>query len=330
MRPPPALSSRARPGPAALIAAIVLSLGLLAPPLQAQAPTGDARAAARALAEKGYALYDAHRYADALALLQQAEATYHAPTLVFAMGKSQLGLGHLVEARALFQRVVAEPLTDTASPAFHEAQRSARDELAALEKRIPTLQIVVLGGGGRALRVTVDDAELSPAQLDTELPQNPGSHRVAVIPADGADQRRAVDLPEGAHQRVVFDLSASGAESGTGEAAADPRRRRWLAPALVGFGVGAVGLAVGIPTGVSAANSSATLKGRCPEGLCPVSDADTLASGRRAALVSTVGFVAAAVGLGAGVTLIVLRPGTTPAKAVVLLGPGSIGLEGAF
>jgi hypothetical protein len=302
----------------------LVAVCLVAAPLRAQAPVNDPRTTARTIAEKAYALYDAGRYEEAIASLRQAEAYYHAPTLVFAMAKAHAALGHLVVARDLFQRVAAERLPETAPAGFREAQRMAQAELTAIDKRIPTLQIVALGAGSRSARVTVDGAPVAPDALAAPLPEDPGVHRVVVAADGGPSETRTVELADGERRRLEIDLGGPEAPS------ASPARP-WLAPALVGFGVGAVGLAFGIPEGVVAVSRSSELGMRCTNGICPATEADTLASGRRAATVSTVGFVLAGAGLAAGVVLVAVRPGAgATATAALTLGPAAAFVKGAF
>jgi hypothetical protein len=313
---------------------------LAAAPLRAAPPDdrSDPRVAARALAEHGYALFEAGKYREAIDVLTEADKLYHAPTLVFALARAHAGVGQLVEARALFQRVSEEPLAATAPQAFRDAQRMAKDELAAIDKRIPTLQIAVRGGGGHGLRITLDDAEIPASRLDQPLPANPGTHRVTVVPPGGVGTSKTVDLTEGAHLDVELELP-----SAVPEALAPPPRaplrpppqRGSLVPALVGFGVGAVGLGLGIGAGVSAEKSASDIRSKCGGNVCPASAMtpalqSEYASARGVATASTIGFVLAGVGAATGVVLLIVRPGAKPAAVGVTLGPGSIGVRGVL
>src|SRR5580704_9954205 len=261
----------------------------------------DAKAAARALAERGYALYDAGKYQEAIEMLTQADQTYHAPTLVFAVARAHAALGELVEARAALQRVIDEPLTAASPQPFREAQRTAKVELAAIEKRIPTLLIVVRGGDGRDLRATLDEVPINPWGPDRPVMANPGTHRVRVAPPGEEGASRTVDLAEGATVRVDLDLSAPSDTIGGAEPS-----KHGLAPALVGFGVGIAGLGLGIGLGVAALNTASDLQNKCR------------------------GFVVGSLGVATGVVWVVVRKTTSPKQAGVAIGPGWVGMKGVF
>ena len=340
---PPKKPRRGRLGAIAVILAATLfpSQLLAAPP-----PDGtDPKIAARALAEHGYALYEEGKYPEAVEVLTEADKLYHAPTLVFAIGRARAASGKLVEARAAFQRVVDEPIPPNASQAFHDAQRMAKEELASLDKRIPTLQIAVRGGGAHGLRVTIDDVDVAGFRPDQPVPANPGTHRVTAIPSGGVGVSKTVELKEGVH--VTVDLELPGAAPLVAAPPSPPvqrpvpppppppppQARGSLVPAIVGFGVGAVGLGLGIGTGVSAKNSAADLKSKCGGDACPSTPAlqSEYSSAKTMSTVSTVGFVLGGVGVAAGVVLIVVRPGGRSTSTVgVAVGPASAALTGRF
>jgi hypothetical protein len=326
-----------------------LAAALLALPAAARAAgpddKSDPKFAARALAEHGYALYEAGRYKEAIESLTEADKLFHAPTIVLALGRAYAGAGKLVEARDVLRRVVDEKLAPGSPAAFVEAQKTARDELAAVERRIPTLQIAVRGGRGGSLTVRLDDAPLSDWTPDRVIPVNPGAHHVTVVPAGDVGVSRAVTLDEGARQRVEIELPGAAPvvlPVAVAPPAAPPppppppsQGRGWLAPAIVGFGAGAVGLAVGIGTGVGALNGASTIKKLCGGDVCAAGKPTTaqaksdLSSANGLATASTIGFVIAAAGVATGVVLVVVRPGSgRQEKAAITIGPGSIGIAG--
>jgi hypothetical protein len=330
-------------------ALVALLAALLALPSVARAGPDDKtdpKFAARALAEHGYALYEAGKYQEAIDIFQEADKLYHAPTVLLALGRAYAGAGKLVEAREVFRRVVGEQLPPGAPPPFVEAQRVAKVELAAVEKRIPTLQIAVRGGRGGSLAVRIDDAPLADWTPDRVLPLNPGSHRVTVVPAGDVGVSREVTLAEGAQQRAEIELPGATPEivpvvTQTPPPQAPPPpppaplRRGWIGPAIAGFGVGAAGLALGIGAGVGAANGAATIRKLCGGDVCAATNPGSvqaksdLSSANALATASTVGFVLAAAGAATGVVLLVVRPGSSgPQRAAIAIGPGSIVLRG--
>lgn len=318
----------------AVIAALALTLAA-SPAAAAPKADDDAKVAARALARKGYELYDAESYEQAIKSLQDAEQLYHAPTLVFMLAKAHAKLGKLIEARALFQKVADEKLAPSASADFRKAQASARQELASLKPQIPTLRLTITGAAGRALAVKLDGRLLPAAELDHPLEQNPGSHALSVTPAGGPELTRALTLKPGEQSDVVIQLPPALPVRVAGPVPAPaPSSGEWRSrvPAYVAFGAGAVGLGVGVGLGVVTLSKASEIKAHCnAQGLCPASERSRASAANTLAAGSTVGFVVAGVGAALGVTFLVLRP--TPkakARAGIVVGPLSLGAEGVF
>lgn len=310
-----------------LVAAIV-AIGITSPVLGVAGPSSsksDPRFAARALAEHGYALYEAGKYPEAIEALERAVQVYPAPTLLFALGRANATIGKLVEARAYFQRVTQEKLAPDASPAFEQVHRDAPGEVAALDKRIPTITIRVRGAGGKTLRVRVDDIDVQDYSADRPERVNPGQHRVSAVPLGGVGRTRLVDLAEGAHITVELGL-----EEAMSPIAPSPPRPPWRVPAYVLFGVGGASLLFGAGAAVYTGIKSAELNAACPTGKCltPEHDSD-IRLGRAMGASSTAAFIVGGVGVVIGTTLLLIEPSAKPAAAISV-GPASIELRGVF
>src|SRR6185503_12180093 len=89
-------------------------LGVLAVAPDAFAQTDQQRADARAAATDGAVAFQASRWAEALDLFQRAESLVHAPPHVLYIARSQVKLGHLVEAREAYRKLTSETLAPTA------------------------------------------------------------------------------------------------------------------------------------------------------------------------------------------------------------------------
>lgn len=312
-----------RLAPAITIAAILASAPAFA------GGGSDPRVAARALAEHAYALFEQGKYEQAIEIFQQAERLYHAPTLVLAMAKAHVAAGKLVEAKALYQQVIDERIQPGAPRAFRDAQATARADLAALDERIPTLQIAVRGGGGRGLRVMIDDADVAGWSAGAAQPVNPGRRRITVVPSGGVGVSRTVDVREGARDRVEIELPGAA----PAVAPASSEGRSWLVPSLMGFGLGAVGLGLGVGAGVATLQKASALHARCAADVCPptAQNRDDLSAAKGLSTASTIGFVVAGAGVVTGAVLLVVRPGSKgPERVSVAVGPGSIGIAGVF
>ena len=117
--------------------AVCAALLAAAAPAAGQGASPDAQATARARGEEGLKLYQAGKWDEAFAAFERADGLFHAPTLVVFMANCRRNQGRLVEARALYEKVVSEPLPRDPPEAFKKAQATARTELEALRGRLP-------------------------------------------------------------------------------------------------------------------------------------------------------------------------------------------------
>jgi tetratricopeptide (TPR) repeat protein len=327
-----------------------LLLLLLAAPAAAQEPRRPAQtsAAAVALADQGWEHYQAGRYAEALKAFRDADATQHAPPFVLMLARTHGKMGQLLEARSAYQRLVDEKLPKGESSAFLQAQADAKVELAALEPRIPTLEIVVEGTSPDALELQLDGTRTPPF---TPQPCNPGTHTVTASLPGGRPVTLTLDLAEGARQRVAFDPASLAPAPPPPPPAASPARRE-AAPTvgssktlLVAGGVTAgVGVLAGVVFSVLAldeANHAENLRLRvdreqgpkgCPrEGAPPVCTdlLDTVYAQYRFTDVAGAGFLAGAVGVGLTIYGLVKPPSSAaqPIQVAPMLGPKTMGLS---
>lgn len=310
--------------PLALAVAVMAS----APAAHAQpAPTGSKekekeKEAARVLAQLGYDLFTDGKYEEAAAKLDQAESIFHAPTHLELAGRALEKLGRLLAARDRYERAVADPPTPRSSKGFQQSYATAKKELAALLPRIPSLQVKLAGPLAGKARVTLDGKAVPAADLASPKDLDPGTYTLRVE-AEGAETEvRVVTLIEGAHQTLELSLAPSAATRGP------------LAPAILGLGAGAAGIALGAVAGGLSLGAVDDLNKACPDKRCPADQAAALDQAKTLSTVSTIGFAAGGVLAAAGVVLLVVRPGgTKPASGrwvAPSIGVGRVGLEGVF
>jgi hypothetical protein len=220
----------------------------------------------------------------------------------------------------------------------------AHEHAIALEKRVPRVTIRLQAGAPSSARIFRDEEELKAASLGVPLPVDPGKHVVSVK-VGTAEARFPFTAVESQNAEV---LAVAPAEVATApakpEVAATPAKpiepppppvdkpapgdNRTLGWALVG--AGGVGLAVGGITGVLALSNASKVKDTCgPDYLtCNAESVNNASTGKTMATVSTIGFVAGAVFLGAGLYFVISSPAKTTASIAV--GPTSAGLRGTF
>jgi len=294
-------------------------------------PTADAggavRGAARFLANQGDLQLRAGHYERGLQLFEMAEALFHAPTLVLVIAQTEKQLGRLRSARKHFREVIDEKLPRGASPEFVQARRTARDELAKLDPRIPRLT-VVLDKASQGVEVRVDGGVIPSETMGKPLLLDPGDHHVVAL-LEGETKSATITLAEGDREKISFDFSDEANEQG-------PRRRPALIGPLLTMGGGVVGMVFGAVTGARALDEADELRATCSQGN---QQCDPAASGhedtaRNLATASTIGFVIGGVGIAAGaVWLSVVASGADAddeAQVSVSLGADGVWLGGRF
>ncbi|MCC6216602.1 MAG: hypothetical protein IT376_17205 [Polyangiaceae bacterium] len=337
------------------------------------AQTDEERAGARAAATEGLEAFQAGKWAEASELFTRAEALVHAPTHLLFLARALEKQSKLVKARETYQKLVRETLPAGAPAAFHKAQASAAEELAALEPRIPGLRIKITGADKPAgLKVVLDGKAINPNLVGVSLPVDPGEHEVAATANGYASKVIKVSVKESQKETVEVALEAGapppaitgpaeppGEEpatkpdgepaSGGGEPATKDSGAGGAASggipvtAYVAFGVGALGLAAGTIFGLSSSGSRSDADAKLAECGDPCLKTDPAARESQklyddagsAQTLSLVGFGVGAVGIGAGVVLMLLGDGgETPAAQQSFVrpyaGPGSLGVYGAF
>jgi len=313
----------------------------LATPARAQEDDAN-KNAARELAEQAAKAMEAEDWAKAQDLYQRAYALVPAPTLSLRHARALAKGGRWVEALEAYVRTTRARLDASSSPAFREAVEQASSELAELRPRVPRAVVVVKGVDRKSssLSVTVDGRPLAAALIGVPAPMDPGKHELIARTTDGREARATLEIQEKEEKSIELALppAAEGAaEPSAPSAKADAKlsapssaQRTW---AFVALGVGAVGLGVGVTTGLMATSKHQSAEDSCPEGRCVEgsSGADDAEAFRNLRTLSTIGYVVGAVGIGAGVTLWLTAPKRTEqAKVGVFVGPSSTGLRGRF
>jgi hypothetical protein len=311
-------------------------------------PTQSARDAARAMAEKGYELYEAGQYEEAMVHFRRAEERFHASPHLLFIARSYVKLGKLVQGRDAYAEVIAEKLANYAPDAFRQAQADARRELGELRSRIPTIRLVVVGAEPESVRVTIDGAEVPNSRRQEPLAVDPGAHTIVATRAGAPPITRSLTLIEGAAESVELGF-ATAPPSAAAPPPEDPRPQASLVPAIIAFSVGGVALAVGAVTGSMSLSKVSDIEDSCPDApsgdtkICDPKYRSEADEARTLGTVSTVGFVLGGVGVAAGVVLLFItgdsRDPAAPSAARgaraaptvrPLLGLGSAGLAGSF
>ena len=325
-----------------------LCTALVSPALAQSGPRAEDVAAARALAVEGIKLADAGDCRNAVEKLERAEALRHAPTILGRLGECQVALGKIVLGTENLQRVVREQLAADAPAAFRDAQVRAQKVLDTALPRIGKLKIVVEPAGTQA-SVKVNGEQVPPAVLGVERPTDPGNHQVEASAPGYLPTSAAVRLADGGSETVTLRLQPDpNAAAAPPPVAGPPPMGPPPGPpmggpptppdppappdpgadaassgggsktlAFVALGIGGAGLIAGSITGLMAMSKTKDLEDLCDDDkVCRDEESfDEYDSAKNLATISTIAFGVGAVGVGAGVILLVTSGGSSEKAA---------------
>lgn len=272
---------------------------------------------ARQLAQEGYEALRDKEYAKAADRFTRANGLVHAPTLLRDLARAQVGLGRLVDAHETYNLIIREGVADDAPPPWITALADAKAEIATIAPRLPWITITVTGPAHP--RVTIDGAPIGETSLGVKRPADPGRHEIRALAAGFYTAKKTIDLKEGETVNVAFELedappdAAPKNEEESGKVSvATVKDPVWRKPVTIGaFALGGAGIVLGSVTGILAMSKHNKLAKDCPGATCydPKQKPD-YDSYYRLGMVSTIGFVAGGVGVGAGVVLLLVKPQT--------------------
>jgi hypothetical protein len=353
------------------VASAVLSVYLLGVTSPAFAQSDEQRAGARTLATEGAQAFNEGRFKEAVDLFTKAESLMHAPPHLLFAARAHAKLGQFVRAREAYMKIVKEQLSPNAPQAFRDAQAAAEEERKQVEPHIGRLTVRVEGAeGAKDLVVAVDGQPISSVLIGVPQPTDPGDHTVTAT-ATGFKATPVTASLKDAGQAAVsikMEVDPTAAAPTSAPATAVPGGTVPLvstAPtgsppsdsgttggadglrlgSYIGFGVGAVGLALGTVFVLKSASkrkdadSAAAQFVSCDASGCVATvegakKVDALDSEARSAkTIGIVGYVVGGLGVATGVTLFVLSNKKDESKSAFVapyLGFGAVGVRGAF
>lgn len=299
-----------------LSAACVLALALAPKPALAQGT-----AAAEALFNEARKAMDAKDYDTACKRFRESNRLDPAVGTMLNLATCEERRGRLATAWELF-RGALEKL-----PPSDPRRDYAKAQVDRLEPRLPHVTLTLGANAPAETKVKDGETSYSGAAFGLPLPVDPGKHEL-VVEAPGCESRTLdVEIREAATMTIEITPGPPKAEPApTGEApASNPADVRVSSSAggdtgggfgkkQIGFivgGVGVVGIGVGITTGIMALGKKSTTDEQCSDAMqrCTQEGHDAASAGRTLAAVSTVGWIVGALGVGAGVYLILTSNG---------------------
>ena len=298
------------------------------------------RESAQALFAEGNNARNGGNVQAAVAKYKVAYALVQTPVIGLALGRGEVDLGQLVEARQILLGVERIPPLPNESARSTAARAEAKTLAAELASRIPTITLkLAIPASAAAPNVSIDGNAIPQVAREAPRKLDPG-HHVAVATLGAAKSEASFDLAPGETREVplpyptlapaVAAVPAVAPESSAPPAHSSSSR----IPAYVALGVGGAGVVVTTVFGILALGSKSTLNTACGTSptACPPSDVSSLSTN---ATVSDIGLGVAIAGIGVGGLLLFLHrndnaPKSAGAHVSPWMGLGAAGLRGSF
>jgi hypothetical protein len=296
--------------------------GLLLSPSIARA---DDAAHAEELFKAGRAALDKGDFHEACAQFAASLKLNPRPNVTFNLAGCEEHEGRLTDARRHWQEGLH------AIEATDERASVAKERIADLDRKIPSLTLRLQASVPAAATVTVDGAA---ANTSVALPVNPGEHVIVVTAPGYGESRTTVLVVAGEHKEVTL-LPPPPSSSSTAPPPPPPppapeddagRRTRRTA-GLVLTGVGVVGvLAAGITGGILLARNG-TIHTDCPAKQCNSAGLDEISGSNHLIVGNYVTWGLAVAGLGAGIPLLVTSREHAQVTVGLAASPSATGLR---
>lgn len=181
---------------------------------RAQAASDDERKSkARELAGQGFERFEAGDLDKAIALYKEADAAFHAPTILVLLARAYEKKEDYVAARAVYRKVADEQLAADAPKEFVEAQTASKSAADALDGKIAFVKVVLKGTTAAKVEIAIDGVPVPDAKLKEPIPANPGTRKIAAtIGGDdgGRTVFQTVTLKEGTTKQIQLVFRPGG------------------------------------------------------------------------------------------------------------------------
>jgi tetratricopeptide (TPR) repeat protein len=290
---------------------------LFACALGSSAAAQSSAAAAEALFEKGLSAMQAGRFDEACPALAESYRLDPRPGGLFTLAECENKSGRVATAAAHYQDYLrlVEKLPAPQRGAQKAREKVSREQLAALEPRVPKLTIQLAEGTPEGATVFLGKLELGQPSLGVALPIDPGKHVVRLEMAGRSPTVLDVVLAEGEAKSVELELGALPSEEAAPQVPVGPPEEvppsggsgSALTPlGLVVGGVGVAGLIVGGVTGALVFAQKSTVDEHCVGNVCNQEGLDATETASTFGLVSTVGFIAGGALVTTGLVLLLV------------------------
>jgi hypothetical protein len=332
---------------AALLAAPVLVTGGQAlaqprpPPPPAAAPSANDVAKATAYFQKGSELLKSKKYIAALEQFKLSYATVPSPNSHLYIARCLAGIGEARAAYLEFDKVYEEASARaTSEPKYAPARDSARVERDELAPRLGLLTINVANPEPGSV-VYAGVYQVPPDRWGKPYPIEPGTFNARLETPGRPGLKSQITLGPGERREVTLGGGVGGPVVGGPVAPPPIVAKSKMSPLRIGgivaAGVGVVGFGMFAGAGIASKATFSDLSLKCGTtgGCHGMTVTDEVSKGKTQQTIANAGLVIGAVGVAAGVTMIVLstrkpRDSAPQPTADLVVGPGWLGAQGAF
>ena len=295
--------------------AALVALLLVAVPCAPRPAAAQNAGAAEALYNKGTAAMKAEDYEAACPALEESHRLDPKPGVLFTLAACEQKRGRFATAVTRYEDFLEIVGTLPAGERARQKQReaAARREKEALADKVPKLTVVLPDSVGQEMVVKRDGEVMGRPSLGMGLPVDPGEHVITVHEGDGpAVLTERVTLQPGEKQtlRLPATYPKSKPDTPPPPPGGGESKEKRFPPALpvAALAVGGTGVLLGSIFGLMAIGKKGTVDDECVGTVCRSEEGRSAGeTGSTFATVSTVGFVIGVLGIGTGVTLLVLQ-----------------------
>lgn len=249
----------------------------------------------------------------ACAKFEESVSLTRAPGAILNLAVCEEQKSHLVSALKLWNEGIG------ALPARDERLAPSKERAAALMKSIPKLSIRV-EPQTEAVQIEIDGESVPANEANSPRPVDPGRHKVSAKSGDRSGET-SVTVTLGEQKEVTVTLRESAKKEGSSN-------KLRTAGFVVG-GVGALGLVTFAVTAGIIQGYRGTLEKECDaQKQCTPAGIDAVSSGQTLTPINAAALIVGAVGVSAGVTLVLLGAPKSPAQPSAAI--RASGMPGGF
>ncbi len=291
--------------------------------VQAQAAAdGDVIKRARDQFSQALSLQTGGDWAGALALLKEVAAVKSTPQVRFNIALCEERLGRLVAALGDYELAASDAQAEKSD----QVRQEVDSRLESLKARVPRI-VVRRGENADSATISLDGVSLGDSVLNVPLPADPGPHVVEATALGFLPFKQSFRVGE--QQTATIQVKLDAPPSKPEPLAPTQYRPASTAVRSAGFVIGGVGIASLIGSGAMfylRHTSITNLDKQCgPNRMsCPSTSQNTVDRGKLYTTLGDVTLIAGGVGLGLGVTLVIVGSHSSE-QASLALAPGAAG-----